>query len=152
MVAVLLLGIESRPLVRYGQVPADGPDRWTSGTLFPRSSKKVARAINAASGRLIMGWFDVDEATWALAEVGWMTRIARKAFAGDPSLMDAYRAAGDDELARLGASRPVPSRAIWLRSEELRAAGKTDGQIARALDLPVFDLARMRLAHARAGA
>ncbi len=48
---VMLLGIESRPLVRYGQVPADGPDHWTSGTLFPRSSKKIARAINAASGK-----------------------------------------------------------------------------------------------------
>jgi acetyl/propionyl-CoA carboxylase alpha subunit/acetyl-CoA carboxylase carboxyltransferase component len=48
---VMLLGIESRPLVRYGQMPADGPDHWTSGTLFPRSSKKIARAINAASGR-----------------------------------------------------------------------------------------------------
>jgi acetyl-CoA carboxylase carboxyltransferase component len=48
---VMLLGIESRPLVRYGLVPADGPDQWTSGTLFPRSSKKIARAINAAAGR-----------------------------------------------------------------------------------------------------
>jgi acetyl/propionyl-CoA carboxylase alpha subunit/acetyl-CoA carboxylase carboxyltransferase component len=48
---VMLLGIESKPLVRYGQVPADGPDQWTSGTLFPRSSQKIARAINAASGR-----------------------------------------------------------------------------------------------------
>jgi acetyl-CoA carboxylase carboxyltransferase component len=48
---VMLLGIESTPLVRYGQVPADGPDHWTSGTLFPRSSKKIARAINTASGR-----------------------------------------------------------------------------------------------------
>jgi acetyl-CoA carboxylase carboxyltransferase component len=48
---VTLLGFESRPLVRYGGVPADGPDHWTSGTLFPRSSKKIARAINAASGR-----------------------------------------------------------------------------------------------------
>jgi len=28
----------------------DGPDTWTGGTLFPQSSKKVARAINAASG------------------------------------------------------------------------------------------------------
>src|SRR5674536_66200 len=28
----------------------DGPTVWTSGTLFPRSSKEVARAINAASG------------------------------------------------------------------------------------------------------
>jgi hypothetical protein len=31
-------------------VPADGPPAWTSGTLFPQSSKKIARAINAASG------------------------------------------------------------------------------------------------------
>ena len=31
-------------------MPADGPDQWTAGTLFPRSSKKLARAINAASG------------------------------------------------------------------------------------------------------
>jgi acetyl-CoA carboxylase carboxyltransferase component len=48
---VALLGIESRPLPRYGTVPADGPGQWTSGTLFPASSKKIARAINAASGR-----------------------------------------------------------------------------------------------------
>jgi acetyl/propionyl-CoA carboxylase alpha subunit/acetyl-CoA carboxylase carboxyltransferase component len=48
---VTLLGIESRPVLRYGQVPADGPDQWTAGTLFPRSSKKIARAVNAASGR-----------------------------------------------------------------------------------------------------
>ncbi len=48
---VALLGIESRPLLRHGQIPADGPDQWTSGTLFPRAAKKIARAINAASGR-----------------------------------------------------------------------------------------------------
>src|SRR5690606_33118378 len=47
---VTLLGIESRPLPRRGAVPADGPDQWTAGTLFPRASKKMARAINAASG------------------------------------------------------------------------------------------------------
>ena len=46
---VCLIGIESRPLPRLGFVPADGPDQWTSGTLFPQSSKKIARAINAAS-------------------------------------------------------------------------------------------------------
>jgi acetyl-CoA carboxylase carboxyltransferase component len=46
---VCLLGLESHPLPRKGFVPADGPDVWTAGTLFPRSSKKVARAINAAS-------------------------------------------------------------------------------------------------------
>ena len=46
---VALLGIESRPIPRRGEFPADGPDQWTAGTLFPRSSKKTARAINAAS-------------------------------------------------------------------------------------------------------
>ena len=47
---VTLLGIESRPLPRRGFIPADGPDQWTAGTLFPRGSKKIARAVNAASG------------------------------------------------------------------------------------------------------
>jgi acetyl-CoA carboxylase carboxyltransferase component len=47
---VCLVGIESRPLIRRGPVPADGPQQWTAGTLFPQSSKKVARAVNAASG------------------------------------------------------------------------------------------------------
>jgi len=35
---------------RRGFPPTDGPDTYTAGTLFPRSSKKAARAINAASG------------------------------------------------------------------------------------------------------
>ncbi len=48
---VSMIGIESRPLPRFGSVPADGPDSWSGGTLFPQSSRKVARAINAASGR-----------------------------------------------------------------------------------------------------
>ena len=48
---VSVLGIESRPLPRHGPLPADGPEQWTSGTLFPQSSRKIARAINAASGR-----------------------------------------------------------------------------------------------------
>ncbi len=46
---VCLLGIESHPVPRQGFIPADGPEQWTSGTLFPRSSKKIARAINGAS-------------------------------------------------------------------------------------------------------
>jgi acetyl-CoA carboxylase carboxyltransferase component len=45
-----LIGIESQPVPRLGFVPADGPDQWSGGTLFPRGAKKVARAINAASG------------------------------------------------------------------------------------------------------
>ena len=48
--AVTLIGMESRPLPRHGPTPADGPLQWSAGTLFPLSSKKVARSINAASG------------------------------------------------------------------------------------------------------
>lgn len=47
---VCLVGIESHPVPRRGFPPSDGPATWTAGTLFPRSSKKTARAINAASG------------------------------------------------------------------------------------------------------
>lgn len=48
--AVSVIGVESKPVPRDGFPPSDGPDTYTAGTLFPRSSKKVARAINAASG------------------------------------------------------------------------------------------------------
>jgi acetyl/propionyl-CoA carboxylase alpha subunit/acetyl-CoA carboxylase carboxyltransferase component len=47
---VSLIGIESRNVPRDGYHPADGPESWNGGTLFPQSSKKVARAINASSG------------------------------------------------------------------------------------------------------
>jgi acetyl/propionyl-CoA carboxylase alpha subunit/acetyl-CoA carboxylase carboxyltransferase component len=47
---VCLIGIESRSVPRHGFPPTDGPDTYTAGTLFPASSKKAARAINAASG------------------------------------------------------------------------------------------------------
>jgi acetyl-CoA carboxylase carboxyltransferase component len=47
---VCMLGLESRTLARRGYVPADGPPSWSSGTLFPQSARKAARAINAASG------------------------------------------------------------------------------------------------------
>jgi acetyl-CoA carboxylase carboxyltransferase component len=49
-IPVSVIGIESRPIPRHRFLPADGPDQWTAGTLFPLSSKKVARALNAASG------------------------------------------------------------------------------------------------------
>jgi len=47
---VSVLGFESRPVPRVGWVPRYGPEQWTAGTLFPLSSKKIARAINSASG------------------------------------------------------------------------------------------------------
>jgi acetyl/propionyl-CoA carboxylase alpha subunit/acetyl-CoA carboxylase carboxyltransferase component len=49
-IPVCLIGIESHTLPRRGFVPAGGPLSWSSGTLFPQSSRKLARAINAASG------------------------------------------------------------------------------------------------------
>ena len=49
-IPVCMLGIESRTLSRRDHLPADGPPSWTSGTLFPQSSRKIARAINAANG------------------------------------------------------------------------------------------------------
>ncbi len=49
-IPVCLIGIESQTVERSGFVPADGPPSWTSGTLFPQASRKVARAVNAASG------------------------------------------------------------------------------------------------------
>jgi acetyl/propionyl-CoA carboxylase alpha subunit/acetyl-CoA carboxylase carboxyltransferase component len=51
-IAAGLIGIESRPLARIGEVPFDGPEVWTGATLFPLSAKKTARAINAFSGVL----------------------------------------------------------------------------------------------------
>ncbi|HEY3380731.1 MAG TPA: carboxyl transferase domain-containing protein [Vicinamibacterales bacterium] len=47
---VALLGFESRAVPRVGIVPPDGPEQFTSGTLFPMASKKVARFVNTASG------------------------------------------------------------------------------------------------------
>ncbi len=49
-IPVCMLGIESREVQRRGYTPADGPDTYTAGTLFPQSSRKAARAINVASG------------------------------------------------------------------------------------------------------
>jgi acetyl-CoA carboxylase carboxyltransferase component len=48
--AVCLFGIESQNVPRIGYRPSDGPEEWNGGTLFPQSSKKIARALNTASG------------------------------------------------------------------------------------------------------
>ncbi len=49
-VPVCMIGLESHAVPRRGFVPSYGPPAWTSGTLFPQSSRKTARAINATSG------------------------------------------------------------------------------------------------------
>ncbi|MFO0747157.1 MAG: carboxyl transferase domain-containing protein [Myxococcota bacterium] len=45
-----VIGFESQVVARKDKAPLDGPEAWNGGTLFPLSSKKVARAINQASG------------------------------------------------------------------------------------------------------
>ncbi len=47
-----VIGIESHPLIRYGFVSFDGPTNYAGGTLYPQSSKKVARAVNSFSGKV----------------------------------------------------------------------------------------------------
>ncbi|MBI3767537.1 MAG: biotin/lipoyl-binding protein [Deltaproteobacteria bacterium] len=49
-VPIALVGIEASSVPRDGYRPLDGPPEWTAGTLFPSSSKKVSRALDAASG------------------------------------------------------------------------------------------------------
>jgi acetyl-CoA carboxylase carboxyltransferase component len=49
-IPVCVLGIESHTVTRRGFLPAGGPPSWTAGTLFPQSARKLARAVNAASG------------------------------------------------------------------------------------------------------
>jgi len=49
-IPLTLVGIESDNLPRRAPAPGDGPPLWTARTLFPASSKKLARALNAASG------------------------------------------------------------------------------------------------------
>jgi acetyl-CoA carboxylase carboxyltransferase component len=49
-IPVSMIGVESRSLPREGYRPPDGPLVWMGGTLFPLSSKKLARALNSASG------------------------------------------------------------------------------------------------------
>ena len=39
--SVCMLGIESKPVRRRGFPPTDGPDTYTAGTLFPRSSTDI---------------------------------------------------------------------------------------------------------------
>ncbi len=46
---VCMIGIESQNVSRWGYRPLDGPADWNGGTLFPQSSKKIARALNSAS-------------------------------------------------------------------------------------------------------
>jgi acetyl/propionyl-CoA carboxylase alpha subunit/acetyl-CoA carboxylase carboxyltransferase component len=47
----MVIGIENQPFGRLGQRVEGGPDTLAGGTLYPQASRKISRAINAASGR-----------------------------------------------------------------------------------------------------
>ena len=80
---VCLIGIESQSLTRDGYRPPDGPSTWTGGTLFPLSSKKVARALNAASGNrpavilANLSGFDGSPESMRKMQLEWGAEIAR---------------------------------------------------------------------------
>jgi acetyl/propionyl-CoA carboxylase alpha subunit/acetyl-CoA carboxylase carboxyltransferase component len=80
---VCLVGIESQSIVREGYRPPDGPATWTGGTLFPLSSKKVARALNAASGNrpvvilANLSGFDGSPESMRKLQLEWGAEIAR---------------------------------------------------------------------------
>ena len=46
-----VIGIENQPISRLGNTSTDGPEQLAGGTLYPQASRKLARALNAASGR-----------------------------------------------------------------------------------------------------
>ena len=80
---VCLIGIESQSITREGYAPPDGPGSWTGGTLFPLSSKKVARALNAASGNrpavilANLSGFDGSPESMRKIQLEWGAEIAR---------------------------------------------------------------------------
>ncbi|MFU8803548.1 MAG: carboxyl transferase domain-containing protein, partial [Bradymonadaceae bacterium] len=82
---VTLIGIESRPIRRRGSRPVDGPETWMSGTLFPNSSRKIARALNAASGvhpvvvLANLSGFDGSPESLRHRQLEWGAEIARGA-------------------------------------------------------------------------
>ncbi len=80
---VCLIGIESQSVTRDGYRPPDGPATWTGGTLFPLSSKKVARALNSASGNrpavllANLSGFDGSPESMRKMQLEWGAEIAR---------------------------------------------------------------------------
>jgi acetyl-CoA carboxylase carboxyltransferase component len=91
--AVCLIGIESRNLPRLGPRANDGPEQWTGGTLFPLSSKKVARALRAASGNrpvvilANLSGFDGSPESMRLLQLEYGAEIARAVVEFDGPLL-----------------------------------------------------------------
>ena len=145
------MGVESRPITRLGFVPADGPEQWTAGMLFPLSSKKVARAINAASGSrpvvILANFSGFDGSPESLrrlqleygAEIGravvefrWAHRFLRHQPLPRRRLRRVLAAAGESERGRL--------RVLWHELYEAIHSEKL-GEVADEFD-QVHDVSR----------
>ena len=102
--SVCLIGIESQPVARAGFPPSDGPESYTAGTLFPRSSKKVARAINAASGNRPLVAAVQDAVAAAEREMGETGRVLLRPSGTEPVVRVMVEAATQDEADRVAGS------------------------------------------------
>ena len=77
------LGIESQPVPRRGIIPADGPAAWTSGTLFPRSSRgaprRQQRERQSSSGGVLanLSGFDGSPGRCAISSSEYGAEIGR---------------------------------------------------------------------------
>ncbi len=49
--AATVIGVDNQPLGRLGRPDPAGPEQFAGGTLYPQGARKLARALNAASGR-----------------------------------------------------------------------------------------------------
>ena len=115
---VCLIGIESRNVTREGYRPFDGPSSWNAGTLFPLSSKKVARAINAASGNrpLVvlanLSGFDGSPESMRKLQLEYGAEIARAVvnFEGPISFLVVSRYHGGAYVVFSQALNPQPAR------------------------------------------
>jgi len=71
--ATTMIGIESHHREeRHGAGPGDGQTWWAASTLYPGASKKIARAINHASGRrpvvVLANLAGFDGSAWSLRQ------------------------------------------------------------------------------------
>ncbi|NIZ18752.1 carboxyl transferase domain-containing protein [Entomospira culicis] len=78
-----LIGIESHPQARHGQISGDGPATYSGGTLYPLGSNKLARAVNIFSDRLPLvilanlSGFDGSPESLRLRQLEWGAEIGR---------------------------------------------------------------------------
>jgi acetyl/propionyl-CoA carboxylase alpha subunit/acetyl-CoA carboxylase carboxyltransferase component len=175
-IPVCMIGLESRTVARRGAVPADGPPAWTSGTLYPQSSRKTARAVNAASGRrpLVvlanLSGFDGSPESMRLWQLEYGAEIGRAVtnFRGPIVFVVVSRYHGGAFVVfskRLNESLEIAAvegsfasviggapAAATVFAREVRSRTEADPRVARARETVTAGGADLRRAHARLAA